>query len=152
MSGSILLVLRVILVMALYGFLAWALLTLWQELRSQSQILVPRTPPILTLLYQLEDETRSLRFQTPEITIGRDPASDFSVDDRTVSAQHARLCFRQGQWWVEDLNSTNGTYLNDEPVSAPLVVTSGDQVRCGQVSLDITVGELSEDGSGEMNR
>lgn len=128
--------------MALYGFLAWALLVLWQDMRRQSQLLVVRQPPALTLLYQLEDETRSLRFAKAEVTVGRDPSCDFSVQDKTVSAQHARLSYRQGQWWVEDLQSTNGTYLNDEPVSSPLVVTSGDQVRCGQVILDIAVGEV----------
>jgi pSer/pThr/pTyr-binding forkhead associated (FHA) protein len=141
MSSSVLLVLRLSLVLALYGFLAWALLLLWQDLKRQSQLLIVRQPPTLTLLYQLEDETRSLRFAAPEVTIGRDPSCDFSVEDKTVSAQHARLCYRQGQWWVEDLQSTNGTYLNDEPVSSPLVVTGGDQVRCGQVILDIAIGE-----------
>ena len=141
MSGPVLLVLRLILVMALYGFLAWALLLLWQDLKRQSQLLIVRQPPALTLLYQLEDETRSLRFASPEVTVGRDPSSDFSVDDKTVSAQHARLFYRQGQWWVEDLQSTNGTYLNEDPVSSPLVVTSGDQVRCGQVILDLAIGE-----------
>jgi pSer/pThr/pTyr-binding forkhead associated (FHA) protein len=143
MVGTILFVLRLALVMALYAFLAWALILLWQDLKRQSQILTPRQLPALTLLYQLRDETRSMRFITQEVTIGRDPACDFSVDDKTVSAQHARLCHRQGQWWVEDLNSTNGTYLNDEPVSSPLVLTSGDQVRCGQVVLDITIGDFN---------
>lgn len=143
MVGTILFVLRLALVMALYAFLAWALILLWQDLKRQSQMLAPRQSPALTLLYQLKDETRSMRFTTQEVTIGRDPACDFSVDDKTVSAQHARLCYRQGQWWVEDLNSTNGTSLNDEPVSSPLVLTSGDQVRCGQVVLDITIGEMT---------
>lgn len=142
MSGSILLGLRLVLVILLYGFLAWALLTIWQDVRRQSQLLIPQQPPTLTLLYQMEDETHSLRFVKPEVTIGRDPSCEFSVEDKTVSAQHARLSFRQHQWWVEDLNSTNGTYLNDEPVSSPLVVTSGDQVRCGQVILDITIGDI----------
>jgi pSer/pThr/pTyr-binding forkhead associated (FHA) protein len=126
--------------MVLYAFLAWSFLTLWQDLRSQSRQVAPRQLPVLTLLYQIEDETRSLRFAVNEVTVGRDPACDFSLDDKTVSAQHARLCFRQGQWWVEDLNSTNGTFLNEEHVSSPLVVTNGDQLRCGQVALDIAIG------------
>ena len=137
MSGSVLLVLRLALVMALYGFLAWALIVLWQDMRRQSRLLVVRQLPVLTLLYQLEDETRSLRFAKHEVTVGSDPSCDFSVQDKTVSAQHARLCYRQGQWWVEDLQSTNGTYLNDEPVfpachhqwrSGPL--RSGDPGYC----------------------
>jgi pSer/pThr/pTyr-binding forkhead associated (FHA) protein len=141
MSGIVLLILRILLVIALYAFLGWALLTLWRDLKRQGSQFIQRKPPAVTLLYQFADETHSLRFNLPDVTIGRDPASDFSIDDKTVSAKHARLAFRQGQWWVEDLQSTNGTYLNDEPVSSPLVVTSGDQIRCGQVLLDIAIGE-----------
>jgi FHA domain len=142
MSGSVLLALRIALVLALYSFLAWAFVILWQDLKRHSLQLAPRQHPALTLLYQMEDETRSLRFSAPEVTIGRDPSCDFSLDDKTVSAQHARLSYRQGQWWVEDLHSTNGTYLNEDPLSSPLVVTSGDQVRCGQVILDIAIGDI----------
>ncbi len=141
MSGIVLLTLRIFLVIALYAFLGWALLTLWRDLKRQGSQSIQRKAPAITLLYQFENETHSLRFSLPEITIGRDPASDFSIDDKTVSAKHARLAFRQGQWWVEDLQSTNGTYLNDESVSSPLVVTSGDQIRCGQVLLDLAIGE-----------
>jgi len=141
MSGVILLVLRGAMVLALYGFLAWALALLWKDLQRQGQLLVPRQPPALTLFYQLADETRSMRFVIPEINIGRDPSCDFSIEEQTVSAQHAHLYYRQSQWWVEDLHSTNGTTLNDEPVNEPLVIASGDQVRCGQVVLDIAIGE-----------
>lgn len=141
MSASILLVLRLALVLSLYGFLGWALFLLWHDLKRQSQLREPPQPPALTLLYQLAEETHSLRFTSAEVTLGRDPACDFSIDDKTVSAQHARLCYQQSQWWIEDTHSTNGTFLNDEPVSESLVVTSGDQLRCGQVVLDIAIGE-----------
>jgi pSer/pThr/pTyr-binding forkhead associated (FHA) protein len=63
------------------------------------------------------------------------------LEDSTVSAQHSRLSFRQGHWWVEDLRSTNGTYLNNEPISASLVITNGDEIRCGQVVLTVIIGE-----------
>ena len=95
---------------------------------------------VLTLLYQLEDETRSLRFAKHEVTVKRPILRFLRTGQNCICS--ARMCYRQGQWWVEDLQSTNGTYLNDEPVSSPLVITSGDQVRCGQVILDIAVGEV----------
>ncbi|MEW6406714.1 MAG: FHA domain-containing protein, partial [Chloroflexota bacterium] len=53
------------------------------------------------------------------------------------STHHARLSFSRGQWWVEDLESTNGTLLNQELVTAPTVVTPGDQLRCGEATLTI---------------
>lgn len=141
MSGQILLVLRIILAAALYIFLGWALLTLWQDLKHQSKSLVNRQPIPITLLRRINDGAKSYSFTTPEITIGRDPACDYPLDDKTVSAQHTRLYYRHSQWWVEDLRSTNGTFLNQEPVSTPLVLTAGDQLRCGEVVFTISIGE-----------
>jgi pSer/pThr/pTyr-binding forkhead associated (FHA) protein len=80
-------------------------------------------------------------FSMREVLIGRDPACEMILDDPTVSNRHARLSYHHGQWWLEDLQSTNGTFLNNEPIAAPLVVTSGDVVRCGQVELTLIPGE-----------
>lgn len=133
MSGTILLVLRLVLAALLYLFLGWALYVLWRDLMRQGrQVSKRRAPPII-----LRGQDQSLRFNSLEVTIGRDPASSCILDDRTVSAHHARLFFRQGQWWVEDLRSTNGTYLNQEPVSTLLVLAHGDELRFGQVIMDI---------------
>ncbi len=141
MSGPILLGLRILLAAALYIFLGWALLTLWQDLKHQSKSLVHRQPIPITLLRQVNDEAKSYRFTTPEITIGRDPTCDLPLDHQTVSAQHTRLYYRHSQWWVEDLRSTNGTFLNQEPVSSPLVLTIEDQLRCGQIVFTVSIGE-----------
>jgi hypothetical protein len=141
MSGLVLLILRAVLAASLYAFLGLAFYLIWRELREQVRILVSRQPQILTLCRQAGDETLALSFNLAEIIIGRDPACDFILEDTTVSAQHTRLLFRQGHWWVEDLRSTNGTYLNQEPVTSPLVVTTGDDLRCGQITLSISLGE-----------
>jgi hypothetical protein len=141
MSGLILLLLRIALAISLYAFLGWGLYTLWQDLKEQASTLVSRQPPPITLSGLLAVESGPYRFITPEITIGRDPACDCTLDDQTVSAQHTRLSFHQGQWWVEDLRSTNGTFLNQESVVAPLVITNGDELRCGQVVFSISIGE-----------
>jgi pSer/pThr/pTyr-binding forkhead associated (FHA) protein len=127
---------------SLYAFFGLALYLLWRELQGQSKPAALYQPPAMTLIRIIDEEPVRLRFTTPEIIIGRDPACDFVLEDSTVSAKHTRLSFRQGQWWVEDLRSTNGTYLNQEPIAASLVVTSGDEIRCGQVALTITVGEI----------
>ncbi len=133
MSGTILLALRLILAALLYLFLGWTLLVLWRDLTRQGrQAASRRAPPII-----LRGQDQSLRFNTQEVTIGRDPASSCILEDRTVSAHHARLFYRQGQWWIEDLRSTNGTYLNQEPVSTLLVLAHGDELRFGQVVMDI---------------
>jgi pSer/pThr/pTyr-binding forkhead associated (FHA) protein len=141
MSGTVFLLLRLLIALALYAFLGLAIWTLWQDLQRQSRgVGLPLVPP-LRLLPKVEAGARSQRFTQPEFTIGRDLANELCVDDKTVSSRHARLSFRQGQWWVEDLRSTNGTYINSEPVTTPLVLASGDLLRCGQVTLQVTIGE-----------
>ncbi len=140
MSGPILLVLRLVLAASLYAFIAWAFLTIWRDLKAQHLILALRQPPLLTLTLQAETRKQTFHFTQQSLTIGRDPICDLLLEDNTVSAQHARLTFRQNQWWVEDLHSTNGTFLNQIPVLEPIVVTSGDLLRCGQISMEISVG------------
>jgi FHA domain len=141
MSGPILLALRIAMALALYGFIGWALLTIWRDVRQQTDLLnATRTPPI-RLRYQLEGQAFVRRFSKPEVTIGRDPASDCHLDNQTISAHHTRLSFHHGQWWVEDLRSTNGTFLNQENVDEPLVITTGDTLRCGQILLEIGLGD-----------
>lgn len=146
MSGSILLFLRILMAVCLYAILGLALYILWQNLKQQTSRVAQKSVPPLTLFQQEDGNTLDYRFTAPEITIGRDPACDCILNDSTVSAMHARLTFRQGQWWIEDLRSTNGTFLNQDIVFAPLVVTSGDQLRCGQVVLSISVSQAGRNG------
>jgi hypothetical protein len=140
MIASLLLILRLALILTLYGFLAWAFLTLWRDLKMQSKLLALRQPPPLWLWVETEGDTRPLQFVGQAIAIGRDPLCDMILDNGTVSAQHARLTYRQGQWWLEDMRSTNGTFLNQEAVVEPVVITSGDELRCGQVIMRVKIG------------
>jgi pSer/pThr/pTyr-binding forkhead associated (FHA) protein len=78
-------------------------------------------------------------FAQPEITIGRDPACECPVEDAAISTRHARLSYHQNQWWLEDLNSTNGTFLNNEKLDMPTVITSEDEFICGDVIFAITL-------------
>lgn len=140
MIGSLLLILRLALMLALYGFLGWAFLTLWRDLKMQSKLLALRKPPPVWLWIEADAATQPIHFTGQSIAIGRDPLCDMILDNGTVSAQHARLTFRQSQWWVEDLHSTNGTFLNQEAVLESVVITNGDELRCGQVVLRVKIG------------
>jgi pSer/pThr/pTyr-binding forkhead associated (FHA) protein len=141
MSGIVVLILRILLTLCLYSFLIWAMVTIWRDLRHQGQILSAPAIPTLTLVVLETEEAQRLSFETAEIGIGRSQSSDYPVVDDTVSARHARLRYHHNQWWIEDLKSTNGTFLNDERVSVPTVVVSGDELRCGQVNMLITIAE-----------
>ncbi len=141
MTGIIVLILRILLTLCLYGFLAWAVVTIWRDLRSQSRLISVPEIPGLSLVFAESEQSQPLAFNAPEIAIGRSQSSDFPIPDDTVSARHARLRYHHNQWWVEDLKSTNGTFLNDERVGVPTVVVSGDELRCGQISLLISIVE-----------
>lgn len=143
LNAQFLLVLRLALVISLYAFLCVAIFILWQDLKKQSRLLASRQTPQLTLVHKTSEGQQTLRFSIPEILIGRDLACDCTLDDSTISAQHARFSFHHNQWWIEDMGSRNGTYLNHQLVISPLVVTSRDEVRLGQVHLTVIIGEES---------
>ncbi len=68
-------------------------------------------------------------------TIGRDVNNAIVVDDQFVSAEHAILTFRGRAWYVEDLGSTNGTFVNGAPVEGVVPLGFGDVIQVGQVRL-----------------
>jgi len=70
---------------------------------------------------------------TPATMIGRDEGSPIVADDPHVSARHAEIRFDRGQWWLRDLDSSNGTYLNGNPVRAVIGIRPGDVIQCGRV-------------------
>jgi pSer/pThr/pTyr-binding forkhead associated (FHA) protein len=137
MNGAIVLLLRALMILALYGFLGWALYLLWRDFKRQSEAVSARQPIPLTLIEQNLENPRQLNFKKADIFLGRDPTNDVCLNDKTVSSQHARLAYHHNQWWVEDLGSMNGTYLNQEIISAPTVITNGDQLRCGLVAFEV---------------
>ena len=139
MSAPLLLILRIILVVLLYGFITWVVFTLWQDLRLQNRRLNLNILPALTLLPADEFHHQSYSLRQPENIVGREPGCECSIDDRTISGRHARLTFRQEHWWVEDLDSTNGTFLNGEETSLPTVITEHDRLQFGRLSFLVRI-------------
>lgn len=140
MSAVILLVLRVLLAALLYAFLGWAIYVIWRDMKQQGELLAARQPTPLMLATELDSPPLKRHYSTPEVILGREPSCAFPINDQTVSSHHARLSFHQSQWWLEDLASTNGTYLNGTQVTAPVVITHGDLLRMGQVEVRVTIG------------
>ncbi len=71
-------------------------------------------------------------------TIGRDGANDLVVDDEEVSSRHARITYDDGCFWVEDLNSTNGTFVNGERISAITRLQDDDLLKMGHILMKFT--------------
>jgi pSer/pThr/pTyr-binding forkhead associated (FHA) protein len=80
---------------------------------------------------------QSIDLDDAPVTIGRAPESTLVLTDDYASSQHARLVPRDGQWFVEDLGSTNGTYLDKEKVTRPTPVPPGAKVRIGKTVLEL---------------
>jgi len=71
------------------------------------------------------------------VLIGRAPSCTLVLDDDYSSSRHARIFPQGGQWLVEDLGSTNGTFLGDLKVQQPTPVPPGAQVRIGQSVIEL---------------
>jgi hypothetical protein len=73
-------------------------------------------------------------------TLGRDVNNAIVVEDQFASAEHCVLTFRGRAWYVEDLASTNGTYLNGAPVKGTASVGYGDEIQVGEVRFRLERG------------
>ena len=79
---------------------------------------------------------KKIETEKPEIIIGRSPSADIQIDNLAVSKYHARLIKQKDQYTVEDLKSTNGTFLNDEKITRA-ILKHNDIVTVGKHTLVI---------------
>ncbi len=85
--------------------------------------LVMRSGPTPGATFSLEGD---------QLVIGRDTASAIAINDAEVSRKHARLNFQGGKYVIEDLGSTNGTFVNGQRLVSPVVLKSGDVISLGE--------------------
>jgi len=67
-----------------------------------------------------------------QLTIGRDSSNGVAINDAEVSRRHSRLSFQGGKYVIEDLGSTNGTFVNGQRLAGPVVLKAGDVVSLGE--------------------
>jgi hypothetical protein len=79
----------------------------------------------------------SLGLNDQQITVGRANDATLVLNDDYASSRHARLYPQDGQWVVEDLGSTNGTYLDRQKVTQPTPVPVGVPIRIGKTVLEL---------------
>jgi hypothetical protein len=131
-----LLVLRLAFLGALYLFLAFVARAAWRELRpGAAGTPEPAAAPELLVI----DPARS-HWQRGErvrirhgASLGREPGNALVVDEDTVSARHAAFRRENGRWVLEDLGSTNGTFVNQRRVHGQAPLRIGDEIRFGRV-------------------
>lgn len=69
-----------------------------------------------------------------EVILGRDQSADIVVDDRQVSRQHVRIAQHSEGYLIEDLNSKNGTWVNDMPLKGAIALKDGDVIELAKIS------------------
>ncbi len=132
--------LRLLFLALLYVFLFAVVRVLLRDLRVASRgptelgrlvvVASPRGEPVPGATFPLDAVT----------TIGRDVNNSIVVDDPFASAEHGVLTFRGRAWYVEDLASTNGTYVNGIPVNGIAEIGFGDELQVGEVRLRLDRG------------
>ncbi len=119
-----------------------------------SHVVLPPSPmpqsPAKTVLMSYEaqtnagaqlvfDDGRNIPVQSP-MTFGRDSEQcNFPFPDESMSRVHARLEERGGQWLLTDLNSSNGTFVNNNRIMSPTPLNAGDQIRVANTTFSFTV-------------
>lgn len=78
------------------------------------------------------DQGKKYPLEDPEIVIGRDPASNLVINDVEVSRKHARLIWQESNYVIEDIGSTNGTFINGERLNSPFVLHGGETISLGE--------------------
>jgi pSer/pThr/pTyr-binding forkhead associated (FHA) protein len=158
-SEQLLLILKLCLLALLYLFFFRVLRAVWAELRPPKLIVsAPRNTtsaaggraarkaakrqpaaPAESRLVVLEPTDQSGRAYplAAEVTVGRAAGCQITLDDTYASQIHARVFQRDGQYLVEDLGSTNGTYLNRHKVSGPMLIHRGDRLQIGNTVMEL---------------
>lgn len=131
---------RIAFLVLIYGFLFAVARVLMRDLRAASRgpaelgrlvvLASPRGEPLPGASYPLDAVTH----------LGRDVNNGIVLDDPFASAEHAILTYRGRNWYVEDLNSTNGTYVNGVPVEGLGPLGFGDELQVGEIRFRLDRG------------
>jgi pSer/pThr/pTyr-binding forkhead associated (FHA) protein len=159
-SDQLLFVLKLCLLALLYLFFFRVVRAVWAELRTPSPTAGPavatgaaaaaasgrkerkaqaraaKARPQLVMVEPADQAGRSYALDN-EASIGRAAGCQITLDDTYASQIHARVFQRDGQWLVEDLGSTNGTWLNRHKVSGPMVLQRGDRLQIGNTVMEL---------------
>ena len=138
MSAVIILILRVFAAVSLYAFLGFIILILWKDIKETDKKTSGSLQTSIIIKDISKDEIHN--FRDNEIFIGRGKLAQIRLQhDESVSNIHARIFRKEEKWWLEDLQSTNGTFLNEEPIVTPTIIVTGDQITCGKTTIEITM-------------
>ena len=129
-------VLRLIFLAVLYGFLWIVVRSLLRDLRAAAREPTRELGRLVVVGSPSGEPAVGSVFALDAITsLGRDVNNSIVIDDDFVSATHAALTYRGRAWYVEDLGSTNGTFVNGSQVDGLAPLAFGDELQVGQARL-----------------
>jgi FHA domain len=138
---------RLLFSVLLYVFLGVLFFLLWRDIKTSARHPIApavREPGQLRVLRGHNGFNEgTLLTLTPFTTIGRSDNNSIVISDPYASGEHALVTWRNGQWWLEDRDSRNGTLLNDLPVDTPLIIGHGDVIGIGQMQLKFEYCDLA---------
>lgn len=143
---TVLLVLRIALVAVLYLVILRVVAVARREMKlaANAPSSVTRGKNIVGHLVVIDNGSTALRPGArldvePITTIGRSPTCSIVLDSTFVSTEHTRILFKDRSLWVEDLNSRNGTLVNQTRIADPVAVTPGSILQVGDVRFKFAV-------------
>lgn len=149
MSHALLQLLRYFLLASIWLFFVYAARMVYVEIRRSraeldapdgvlQRIAVDRATPLRLRVLEPPQRRGRVYELGEEVTVGRSLGCAVPLDDDTfASSIHARVFQRDSELWLEDLGSTNGTFLNDERVNGPARLQRGDRVKVGSTILEV---------------
>jgi pSer/pThr/pTyr-binding forkhead associated (FHA) protein len=126
--------LRLLFLLLIYLFLARVVRVLLRDLRAAAREPVDRPGRLVVLESPAGEPAVGRSFGLDVITpLGRDVNNAIVIDDPFASADHAVLTYRGRSWYLEDLASTNGSFVNGQPIDGVAALGYGDEIQIGQV-------------------
>ncbi|MFT4008819.1 MAG: FHA domain-containing protein [Nocardioidaceae bacterium] len=97
----------------------------------------PRGAPSHVYIVDGPNAGDTISLDLAPLLIGRGTDAQIRLDDDYVSTRHARIANSGDQWYVEDLGSTNGTYIENHRITQPTALTPGQRIRIGKTTMEL---------------
>ena len=139
--------LRYLFITIIYVFIFAIIRMIYLDIKNMN-VRKNRMAPKNCAYLELLNDVQTLYFEVKEfypmtsemITIGRDKECTIHIDDFYLSAHHTKLWYEDEEWHIQDMGSTNGTYINGKPLKkAEMILDNGDRIRLGQLEFMVVL-------------
>ncbi|WMJ80510.1 FHA domain-containing protein [Clostridium sp. MB40-C1] len=130
------LILRVLIILVIYVIIFWALKIMYKDIKGGNK--KRRSSKVFGLeVVQVGQGNKNLKVGSlipihNILSIGRREDNLLVLHNQYISGQHAKIYVKNNEFFIEDLNSTNGTIVNDKPIEKPTYLKAGDEIMIGE--------------------